>query len=238
MTKRPHLSRAGWRTLATAFVLASTLVLGGCVLTRQTNPLQVYAPVVDVEPRADWPVVDWQLMVIRPSASQMHDSQRILVRPEPARLQVYAGANWADSLPDMLHDVLLRAFEDSGRMEAVSRQSTGMRSRYALTLDIRSFEAVYGNGATPEADIQIHAKLIHAPSTRVVAGRTFRHRQASTGTDTASVVDAFTLAMGEFVNEVVGWTLEEGESAGPRLAEWREQRAREREVERASSRSD
>lgn len=238
MMSSPRPFRATWRSLATAVVLASTLTLGGCILTRQTNPLQVYAPVVDVQPRADWPVVDWQLMVIRPNADQMHDSQRILVRPEPARLQVYAGANWSDSLPDMLHSILLRAFEDSGRMEAVSRQSTGMRARYALTLDIRNFEAVYGNGALPEADIQIHAKLIHAPSTRVVAGRTFRHRQASTGTDTASVVDAFTLAMGEFVNEVVGWTLEEGESAGPRLAEWREQRAREREAERGNSRGD
>lgn len=221
------------RAVALTGLLASLLGLGGCLLTGKTTPIQVFAPVVQIQPQDEWPQVDWQLMVVRPSADQMHDSQRILVRPEPSRLQVYSGSSWAESLPDMLHSMLLRAFEDSGRIAAVTRQSSSMRARFGLILDVRAFEAVYDDEANPAVDIQIHAKLIHAPTTRVVSARTFRHWQRSSGTDVSSVVDAFTLGTRAFVDELVGWTLVEGENAGPKLQEWREERFRERQQERA-----
>jgi cholesterol transport system auxiliary component len=227
-----HLFQRHLPRLATTVLLASLVGLGGCVLTRQTNPMQIYAPVVQIQAEDHWPQVEWQLIVVRPSADQMHDSPRILVRPEPTRLQVYRGASWSDSMPDMLHSILLRAFEDSGRIEAVTRQSTSLRARFALTLDIRAFEAVYDGEPNPAIDIQVHAKLIHASTTRVVAARSFRHWQRSAGTDTGSVVAAFSAAMREFTSDLVGWTLVEGENAGPRLAEWREERRREREEER------
>ncbi|MGY6519953.1 MAG: ABC-type transport auxiliary lipoprotein family protein [Lysobacteraceae bacterium] len=228
-------TRTPTRRFALLAVLALSLTAGGCVLTRQSNPIQVFAPVIQVQAEEDWPEVDWQLLVVRPNADQMHDSQRILVRPVANRLQVYRGASWSDTLPDMLHSILLRAFEDSGRIDSVTRQSTNIRSRFALTLDIRSFEAVYDEpGLAPAADVHIHAKLIHSPTTRVIASRTFRHWQRSGGTDTDSVVDAFSEATREFVSELVGWTLVEGENAGPRLAAWREQRMAERAEERRS----
>lgn len=219
------------RAIARVGLLASLLGLGGCLLTGTSTPVQIYSPVVQVQPQEHWPHVDWQLMVVRPNADQMHDSQRILVRPEASRLQVYGGSSWADSLPDLLHSMLLRAFEDSGRIDAVTRQSSAMRARFGLILDIRAFEAVYDGEPTPAADIQIHAKLIHAASTRVVSARTFRHWQRSSGTDVSSVVDAFTLGTRTFIDELIGWTLEEGEGAGPRLQEWREERFRERQEE-------
>lgn len=222
-----------FRVLARTALLASLLGLGGCLLTGKTTPVKVFSPVVQIQPQDHWPQVDWQLMVVRPSADQMHDSQRILVRPEPSRLQVYGGSSWSESLPDMLHSMLLRAFEDSGRIHAVTRQSSSMRARFGLILDVRAFEAVYDEDANPAVDIQIHAKLIHASTTRVVSARTFRHWQRSNGTDVSSVVDAFTLGTRDFVEELVGWTLIEGQNAGPKLEEWREERFRERQEERA-----
>lgn len=220
------------RALARSGLLASLLALGGCLLTGTSTPIQIYSPVVQIQPQDEWPQVDWQLMVVRPNADQMHDSQRILVRPEASRLQVYSGSSWADSLPDMLHSILLRAFEDSGRIEAVTRQSSSMRARFGLVLDVRAFEAVYDGEPNPAVDIQIHAKLVHAPSTRVVSSRTFRHWQRSAGTDVSSVVDAFTQGTRAFIDDLVGWTLVEGENAGPKLQEWREERFRERQEER------
>lgn len=231
MIRRPVSARA----LSRAALLGSLLALGGCLLTGSSTPIQIYAPVVQVQPQEEWPAVDWQLMVVRPNADQMHDSQRILVRPEPTRLQVYSGASWSDPLPDLLHSMLLRAFEDSGRISAVTRQSSSMRARFGLILDVRAFEAVYDGEANPGIDIQIHAKLVHAPSTRVVSARTFRHWQRAGGTDVSSVVDTFASATQAFVLELVGWTLAEGEAAGPKLQEWREERARERAEERTPS---
>lgn len=222
-----------FRALARLGLLASLLALGGCLLTGKTTPIQIYSPVVQIQPQDEWPQVDWQLMVVRPSADQMLDSQRIMVRPDPNRLQVYSGSSWAESMPDMLHSMLLRAFEDSGRIAAVTRQSSSMRARFGLILDVRAFEAVYDGEVNPAVDIQIHAKLIHAPTTRVVSARTFRHWQRSDGTDVDSVVDAFSLGTRAFVDELVGWTLSEGENAGPKLKQWREERFRERQQERA-----
>lgn len=204
------------RPTLTRFLLPAALlaVLGGCSLlgSNERSAVTIYSPIVRIQADPSWPKVDWQLVLVKPSAARVVDSPRINVRPSPSELEVYKGVSWAQPATDMLDDALVRGFEDSGRIQGVARATTGIRADYKLALDVRRFEADYRGQATPAALIEVNAKLIHVIDQRVVADRTFRQEQPVPTTATADVARAFEQGLQATTAEVVGWTLVTGQA--------------------------
>ena len=198
------------RLLAPLCVLA----LAGCsvLASGDRHPITIYAPQARVAVDPSWPRVDWQLAVAKPAAARLVDSPRINVRPTPGELEVYRGATWSQPATDMLEDALLRGFEDSGRIGAVARIATGIRSDYKLAIDLRRFESDYAGNARPAATIELNAKLIHSLDQRVVASRTFLVAEPAADTTVASVTTAFETALGRTTGELIGWTLAAGQA--------------------------
>ncbi len=191
-----------------------SLALAGCsvLASGDRHPITIYAPQARVAVDASWPRVDWQLAVAKPAAARLVDSPRINVRPTPGELEVYRGATWSQPATDMLEDALLRGFEDSGRIGAVARIATGIRSDYKLAIDLRRFEADYAGNARPAATIELNAKLIHSLDQRVVASRTFLVTEPAADTAVPSVATAFETALARTTTELIGWTLAAGQA--------------------------
>lgn len=198
------------RLLAVALVATS---LGACSILGGTEPIQILDPSAKVAPRADWPQARWSLLVPRPIAIQALDTERIVVRPAPGALQVYKGAVWSETAPDLVHTSLLRAFEDSGKILSVARPGGAVRGDFQLTSELRAFESIY-EGATPNAVVELHARLVRTTDGKAVAARTFRISEGAAGTDIGTVSEAFSRALAKLDGEVVAWTLAEGNRAG------------------------
>ena len=198
------------RPLRALAALAMIAVLPGCgSLGGPDIPVQVYSPVAKVRPDAAWPTVPWSLTVASAAGNQALDSSRIAVRPTPNELKTYKGAAWADDAPDLLETAVVAAFEDSGRIGSVSRYGGGSRGDFALILEVRAFETVY-RGASPDAVIEVQARLVDLKSDRVSAKR-FLQSVPVSGVEIPQVVDAFGEAMSASSREIVGWTLAEGQ---------------------------
>lgn len=204
MTAPPSIKR---------FAPLCLLVLAGCSVLAggDRQSVTIYAPQARVQADPAWPQVDWQLVLAKPSAARLVDSPRINVRPSPGELEVYRGATWSQPATDMLEDTLLRGFEDSGRIAAVARIATGIRSDYKLTTDLRRFEADYRGGDTPAATIELNAKLIHSVDQRVVAARTFVVAEPAASADIPTVARAFETALDKVSTDLIGWTLLSGQ---------------------------
>lgn len=212
----PMTSLRQARLLLAAAVL---LVLAGCLSLGDKGSVTVHAPRVPVAVNPEWPKVSWSLVVIKPLASEALDSPGIVVRPLPGTLQVYKGAVWSDPVPDLLHTQLVRAFEDSGKIIAVGRQASGVRGDFALLLDVRQFESVYGDPAQPPAvTIEIQAKLLTSPNNRVVASKTFLVAVPAADAKMPAVIAAFETAMSQALSGIVGWTLVSGQANPPGAA--------------------
>lgn len=204
MSIRPH-----FRLSALLLVAA----LGGCSLLGGNRPAAtIFAPDPRVQPDPSWPTVAWQLSIGTPTAARMVDSQRIAVRPTATELQVYKGAVWAKTPGEQITDTLLRVLEDSGKIPAVARQGSGIAADYKLIMDLRRYEADYAGGAVPAATIELNAKLLHAPDQEIVASRTFLQAVPATGTDVASVAQAFDQALGAIGRDLGGWILLSGDA--------------------------
>ncbi|MGL4691728.1 MAG: ABC-type transport auxiliary lipoprotein family protein [Stenotrophomonas maltophilia] len=200
--------------------IALIAALGGCSLlgSNERSAVTIYSPVIRIQADPSWPTVDWQLVLVKPSAARVVDSPRINVRPTPSELEVYKGVSWAQPATDMLDDALVRGFEDSGRINGVARVTTGIRADYKLAMDVRRFEADYRGQATPTALIEVNAKLIHVIDQRVVADRTFRQENPVGSTDVAQVTAALEQGLQTLTTNVVGWTLVTGEQDHARAA--------------------
>jgi cholesterol transport system auxiliary component len=203
-------SREAFLRLLAAALLATSL--GACSILGGAEPIRILDPGAKVAPSADWPQARWSLLVLRPIASQALDTERIVVRPAPGALQVYKGAAWSDTAPDLVQTSLVRAFEDSGRILSVARPGGAVRGDYQLTSELRAFDSIY-DGAMPDAVIELHVRLVRVTDGKAVAARTFRVSEGAAGTDIDTVSAAFSRALAKLDGEVVAWTLAEGNRA-------------------------
>ena len=194
--------------------LVVALPLAGCIsLIKEPDPIAVYALRPEAVDAANLPAVSWSLTVIRPNSLAFLDSNRIAVRPEPNVLQVYKGANWSESLPDLVQANLVQALENSGRIKSVSRQNSGVPAEVAMLVDIRQFESVYAPDAKiPDAVIQMHVKVLEYPSNRVIAVQTFNASVPSASKDIPDVVLALERGLNTVTAEIVAYTLANGRS--------------------------
>lgn len=197
------------------FAIATLLTLTAC-LSSGGGKTVVYSPQVRIDAQSAWPNVGWSLVVGKPLASEALDSSSIAVRPQPGELQAYADAQWSDPAPDMLQTALVQAFEDSGKIASVGRQSAGLHGDLALLLDLRRFESVYDDPARPpSAVIEVQAKLLANSGNRVLATKNFLVTVPARDKEIPQVVDAFRSALTDLVGQMVAWTLVTGQAQPP-----------------------
>ncbi|MCC5864195.1 MAG: membrane integrity-associated transporter subunit PqiC [Wenzhouxiangella sp.] len=211
------MTEQGTLRLLALFLLTMPL-LTACALVRNPAPLSILAPAVDVQPRSDQERVDWSLQIQRPMADAMRDSDRVLVRRSASRLQVYAGAAWLDSVPEMLQSKLVRVFADSGAFTGVSRAG-GMRTRYSLASEIRHFEAIDDGGPDLVIEVVMQFNLVHQRSARPVATGTLAQRQRVDGKSIDALVGGFEQALEALLDELIDWVLAESRAFETRAAD-------------------
>lgn len=196
-------------TLAAA---ALVLLAGACSVLPKREPIQVFAPTHGpVTVAAEWPTVSWSLLVAEPSGSQQFKSERIAVRPGPGTMQVYQSSSWTDPPTELVQTALVRGFEDSKKILAVSRPGSGARGDYSLQSELRSFTSVY-EGGQPQAVVELHVRLVRSVDGRVVAAQLMREAEPAADTEIASVVQAFSRALDRSRDRVIGWTLAQGQA--------------------------
>lgn len=191
------------------------------MLARSPGSVSIIAPQLDPAVEADWPEVDWAVLVQRPVADQMRDSDRVLVRVSRSRLQPWPEAAWLDSMPDMVHGLLIQTLEDSGRFAGVGRAG-GMRSRFGLASEIRSFEVVDDGSGSLQVELRMRVNLVHQPTGRVMAADSFAQIQSVADRSLDTVVLAFEEAMVALFVDVTGWVLRAGAEASAALEERRD----------------
>lgn len=193
-------------------LLAATL-LGACSILPQSEPLDIY-----LLPAAQLPAqsqqVDWALRINSPSSSQLLDGTRIVVLPEPDRVNTYQGVRWSERTPQLLRNRLLDAFQDDGRVQALSNEEQRLQADLELVSDLRSFHSEYRNGI-PYALIRLEVNLVDARDQRILASRRFSISQPASDTSVPAVIAAFGQAGDQLSRELVDWTLNQGQRATP-----------------------
>lgn len=190
-------------------LLLAAGLLGACSILPQSEPLDIYLLPAAALP-AQTQAVDWSLRISTPSSGELLDGTRIVVLPEPGRINTYQGARWSERTPQLMRQRLLDAFQDDARVKALSTEDQHLQADLELVSELRSFQSQYRDGR-PEALIQLDVRLVDVRAQRILASRRFSVSQAAGDTSVAAVVAAFGQAGDQLSRELVDWTLHEGQ---------------------------
>jgi cholesterol transport system auxiliary component len=200
----------------------ATLAMAAALLTRCTlpgsgDPPQLYKATPKTTFDSALPSVDWQLVVDRPIASAGLNSQKIALQRTAVTLDYFGHANWTDTAPEMVQSLLIQSFESTGKIKAVSRESTQLRPDYALQSELRDFQAEYdAAGGPPTVRVRLNVKLVRMPDRVIIANDTVERTARAEGSDMEHIVLAFDQALGGVMKRIVEWTLTApGTSARP-----------------------
>ncbi|MDX6807045.1 ABC-type transport auxiliary lipoprotein family protein [Terrihabitans rhizophilus] len=184
------------------FVLGLALLVGGCAGFGKTAPSTTFdlsaPPSLSVERAARRGV----LAVEVPSAIQVLDSNRIVVRTG-SQVSYLPASQWTDTLPGLLQTRIVQAFENSGRMGSVTRSQDRVASDLTLLTEIRAFE-VSASGTTGTALVEISARLVDREG-RVRSARVFQGQAPVTSITGAGATHGLNAALWQVLGDLVTW---------------------------------
>lgn len=195
------------RTLLVAGVSSVALsACSGLIGPPEPSPLYVLRP--SSRAAGGGPRVNWQLSVVLPDAPDSLDTNRIALVQPSNEWDFYANSSWQDRVPFLVQSALIEAFESTGRIPAVGKDTQGLKSDYLLETDIRDFQARYDVAdGTPTVVVRIAAKLIAARGRTIVQSLNAHAEIAASANSVPAVVQAFDQALGQTLGQIVEWTL-------------------------------
>src|SRR5260370_16872319 len=107
----------------------------------------------------------------------------------------------------MVQTRIVDSFENSHKIVAVARRSSGLRANYVLQTDLRNFEAMYFYGQPPIVKVRIVAKLVRLPDRQIIGTATFERCVRARADKVPKVVEPFDQALGSVMKRLVAWTL-------------------------------
>lgn len=193
-------------------VVAALMSTSACSLVEDLgpaeNPPNTYGLTAPTSFPTDLPRASWSLLIVRPSAGAGLDTDKVAVRPQPLRLQYYAGATWAENAPDMLQALIITSFQNADAVKAVGSSNVELDAQYRLVADLVTFEAAYGQGSdVPEVRVRLNATLVAQPDESVVASRDFTATVTPGSAQVPDVMKAFDDATSEVLRDLVQWTV-------------------------------
>jgi cholesterol transport system auxiliary component len=185
------------------------LALAGCGgILSETPKRQLYRLEPALASPASMPHLPVQLLIAAPQAPAGLDTARVALSRSAVSLDYFADAEWTDRAPLLVQTALVDAFERSGAVAAVARDSVGLRADLVLETELRDFQAVYDSpNGPPHVSVALTAKLIKIPERKIVAQISVARQVAAAANDVAAVVRAFDEALGAAVAEVVTRTV-------------------------------
>lgn len=206
------------KALCQYLIIAAAAVFAcGCsLLARPGSGMAVYAPVLSLPapsaPRPSFQQRRWQIAVAEPQAPAALLGTRILVSPQPGRIEVYRGARWQDAPTIQLKSLLVQALREAGAPHAADTASV-QRTDYLVETDLVRFQAEYRGAVAPTASVGLYARLVRAANGEVVASRMFAAEERAANSAVPVVVEAFERTLNHVVRDAATWAIAGGDQA-------------------------
>lgn len=189
----------------TAGLLA--LALSGCItLLPKSQPAQLYSFGVPAGPPRQGAQAGALSVFLANGAFQQEASGDRLLTITGERAAYIADARWVAPAEVLFDQAVANAFEARpGHVRLVSRGGPG-RADAALRLDVRNFEARYGEGAAPVVHIRVRAVFVRGQDRSQAVEQIFDAQAPAAQNRVSAIVAAYDEALAQVLGQVVDWT--------------------------------
>ena len=162
-------------------------LLNGCGATRPSKYYQLSVPgnqAPDVDP-APYRVT---LLLGSITTSHLYRDDRIVYSGNGDAMGTYEYRRWAEPPAEMIHDVLLRELQLSGRYEHIYSLRSDVRGDYVLRGRLYEFREIEGNGLV--ARVAFDFELRDSKTGTIVWERSYSHDEPVDGKNVSAIVAA------------------------------------------------
>lgn len=108
------------------------------------------------------------LAIGRPDVAPGLDTDRIAVL-RGRQLEYFRGAQWGGSVTEVVQALLVSSFQDQHLFHSVTSEQARVSSNYMLDVEVRDFQAEYGEGrASPEVRVTLVGRIIRIKDRQLV----------------------------------------------------------------------
>ena len=185
---------------ATALMLAGALGLTACA---SSTPKDTFG--LTATPSAAGPTRKGrQVLIANPVATQMLDSQNVVVHVSGQEYQFLGDSQWSDRLPKLVQLKLAQAFQNSGKVGGAGLPGDGLAIDEQVQTTINTFEISASEGM---AVVDITARLLNDRNGQVRASKNFRAAVPVSGSGNKAYVAAMNSAFSQVSGALVAWAL-------------------------------
>ncbi|MCD2177268.1 ABC-type transport auxiliary lipoprotein family protein [Rhizobium sp. C1] len=145
-----------------------------------------------------------QVLIANPVATQMLDSQNVVVRVSGQEYQFLGDSQWSDRLPKLVQLKLAQAFQNSGKVGGAGLPGEGLAIDEQIQTTINTFEI---SASENMAVVDITARLLNDRNGQVRASKNFRAAVPVSGSGNKAYIAALNAAFGQVSGALVAWAL-------------------------------
>lgn len=188
------------------------VLLAGCSLPGSGEPPRRVRLSAATDFPPNLPSVGWVLQVDEPTATLSLNTARIAIG-QADNVEYLANAEWASRAPEMVMELLVESFKNSGKIITVGDRRARIRPDFKLDASLEGFHIKRAGDETGSVQVQLSAILVKQPRREAIQSAPFSASQELEAFDRDAIVAAFNEALQSVMADVVEWTLKTGAAA-------------------------
>jgi cholesterol transport system auxiliary component len=194
------------------FLIIAAVFAAGCAATRAHTPASIYDFGLDRSPAratgasSRLAEISTKLLVTATSPAWL-DNPAIRYRlayHNPGQTHVYANSRWISPPAALLAQRIKRQIASAGGSAVVS-SGDGVRTEYAVRLDLEEFTQVFETPAESRVIVALRASLIESGTRTLLAQHSFRMERPAPEANAAGAALALTNASDAMIADLIDW---------------------------------
>lgn len=155
-----------------------------------------------VDPSVSAPII----RIDQPTAARLIGTRKIIVSPDAQRLAVAGGAEWADSLPNMVQRAMVDKLAVRADLNGVM-PAAGARADYRVHINIENFEARFDNGkeSAPLVMVSYSVTFADTATRKLLGTRQFSESLRADSQHVSSIVSSMNRANDMALTNITSW---------------------------------
>ncbi len=189
---------------------ATIALIAGCQVPGSgTPPRRVrLSPAEDFPPNL--PSVAWTLLVQEPDATLALNTAKITYINPNGDISYLSTGEWASRAPEMVMELLVESFKNSGKMLSVGDRRTRIRPDYELETRLDDFQVEEMAGGAGLVRVELGGSLVAKPRRNVLSSFAFDAETKIDPLTLDNIIAGFDEALQEVMEQAVEWTLRTG----------------------------
>jgi cholesterol transport system auxiliary component len=156
------------------------------------------------------PSVAWTLLVQEPNATLALNTAKIAYFNPNGDISYLSGGEWSSRAPEMVMELLVESFKNSGKMLSVGDRRTRIRPDFELEGKLNNFQVEEMTGGTGLVRVELEGSLVEKSRRNVLATFAYDAEVKIAPVSLDNIIAGFEEALHDIMEQVVEWTLRTG----------------------------